>query len=125
MAKTVHRVLLIEDDRFLAGMYEKKLRLEKFDVRVAHDGEEGLRLCEVYKPDIILLDILLPKLSGFEVLKAARASDACRTTPVLVLSNLSQQRDIARCMELGATDYLIKSHFMPSEVIQRIRAILQ
>lgn len=118
-------VLLVEDDRFLASMYEKKLKLEGFEAVVAHDGDEGARLCKEIKPDVILLDILLPKKSGFEVLKIVKDTPECKDIPVIILSNLSQQSDIHRCLELGATDYLIKSHFMPSEVIQKIEQVLK
>ncbi len=118
------KVLLIEDDPFLQSMYANKFDLEGFLVVVAEDGPKGLRLAEKEKPDIILLDILLPRMDGYEVLQNLKANNKTKDIPVLLLTNLSQRNDIQRGIELGAVDYLIKAHFMPSEVVAKTKEVL-
>lgn len=114
-------VLLVEDDQFLAGMYVTKLHLEGFHVLLARDGAEGWHLAQTANPDLILLDIVLPKLSGFEILERVRRSASLETVPVILLTNLGQHDDVRRGLALGADDYLIKAHFLPSEVIDKIK----
>lgn len=118
------KILLIEDDLFLSNMYKTKLELEGFNVIVARDGESGYRQAEETKPDLILLDIILPKKDGFEVLRELKENAAVKEIPVILLSNLGQRSDIDRGLNLGAADYLVKAHFMPSEVTAKIRQIL-
>ena len=118
------KVLLIEDDPFLQSMYANKFELEGFLVVVAEDGQKGLRLAEKEEPDIILLDILLPQMDGYEVLQNLKANNKTKDIPVLLLTNLSQRNDIQRGIELGAVDYLIKAHFMPSEVVAKTKEVL-
>lgn len=117
-------VLLIEDDEFLAELYATKLNLEGFDVIAAADGKKGLKLALEKRPDVVLLDIILPKMDGFEVLKNLRADAAAKTIPVILLTNLSQKDEVKRGLELGAVDYLIKAHFMPSEVVKKIKTLV-
>ncbi len=118
------KILLIEDDPFLLSMYSTKFTLEKFQVIAAEDGEKGWRLASECKPDIILLDILMPKMNGFEVLEKLKADEATKRVPVILLTNLNQKDEIERGMSLGADDYLIKAHFMPSEVVEKIKNII-
>ncbi|HLC99501.1 MAG TPA: response regulator [Patescibacteria group bacterium] len=117
-------ILLIEDDNFLSGMYETKLKLEGFNVLVAGDGAKGLEYATTKKPDIILLDIILPKMDGFTVLKHLSDSGDIKKIPVILMTNLGQKEDIEKGMSLGARDYLVKAHFMPSEVVTKIRQYL-
>lgn len=117
-------ILVVEDDRFLANIYETKLKLEGFIVAVAGDGKQGLELARRLMPDIILLDILLPKMSGFHVLSELKKDAKTKKIPVILLTNLSQKEDIDRGLQLGAADYLIKAHFLPSEVIEKIKEVL-
>ena len=119
------KILIVEDDDFLLQMYVTKLELEGFQVVSAVDGIKGLRLAKKDKPDLVLLDLQLPELSGFEVLEDLKRSNETKQIPVLVLTNFSQKEDIERCLNLGASDYLIKAHFVPSEVISKIKNILQ
>jgi DNA-binding response OmpR family regulator len=119
------KILIIEDDEFLLRMYATKLGMEGYKVILASDGEKGLCLAIKEKPDLILLDLLLPKKDGFEVLKELKAKVETKGIPVLVLTNLGQKQDIDRCFALGVTDYLIKAHFIPSEVIVKINRILE
>jgi len=115
------KILIVEDDGFLIQMYATKLEMEGFKVVAAIDGEKALRLIKRELPDLILLDLLLPKKDGFQVLEELKRDEAVKNIPVVVLSNLGQKEDIDRCFELGAKDYLIKAHFVPSEVIAKIK----
>ncbi len=118
------KVLIVEDDDFLLQMYVTKLELEGFKVVEATNGLQGLKMAQREKPDLILLDLNLPELSGFEVLAQLKRDDETKNIKVLVLTNYSQKDNIDRCLELGADDYLIKAHFVPSEVIKKIKMIL-
>lgn len=119
------RVLLVEDDTFLVGMYVTKLQLEHFNTLVATEGEQGLMLAKQQLPDLILLDIVLPKMDGFLVLEELKRDPETRSIPVILLTNLGQKKDIERGIALGASDYLIKAHFMPSEVIEKIKKVIE
>jgi len=118
------KVLLVEDDEFLSELYATKLKLEGYDVILANDGEKGLRLAGEKTPDLILLDIIMPKKDGFEVLKGLKEKDTTKSIPVILLTNLSQKDEVKKGLDLGAIDYLIKAHFMPSEVVKKIKQIM-
>lgn len=126
MAKNAKKikVLLIEDDPFLLSMYTTKFEIEGFWIITADDGEKGIELAGSQKPDIILLDILMPKMNGFEVLESIKADKATAQIPVILLTNLNQKDEIEKGLRLGAEDYLIKAHFMPTEVIEKVRKLL-
>lgn len=124
MANGKKIVLLVEDDTFLLSMYTTKFELENFKVLAAEDGEKGLKMAIKENPDIILLDIMLPKMDGMEVLKKLKVDSKTKNIPVILLTNLSQKNEIEQAMSLGANDYLIKAHFMPSEVVEKIKNIL-
>ena len=117
-------ILLVEDDEFLAELYATKLNLEGFEVSLASDGEKGLKLIKEKNPDLVLLDIIMPKMDGFEVLKQIKADKKTKSIPVILLTNLSQKDEVKKGLELGAVDYLIKAHFMPSEVVKKIKSAL-
>mgnify|MGYP002641214310 CR=1 FL=1 len=119
------KVLIVEDDEFLLQMYSTKLELEGFKVLEAMNGLQGLKTAQKETPDLILLDLNLPEMSGFEVLANLKRNDETKDIKVLILTNYSQKEDIDRCLELGADDYLIKAHFVPSEVISKIKVILE
>ena len=118
------KILLIEDDPFLSSMYSTKFEMENFAVFAAEDGEKGLKMAFEEKPDIILLDILMPKMNGFEVLEKLKANQSTEAIPVILLTNLNQKDEIEKGMSLGANDYLIKAHFMPSEVVDKIKKVI-
>ena len=118
------KILLIEDDPFLSSMYSTKFEMENFEVAAAEDGAKGLSLASSHKPDIILLDILMPKMNGFEVLEKLKTDKEMKDIPVILLTNLNQRDDIEKGMALGAVDYLIKAHFMPSEVVDKIKKVI-
>jgi DNA-binding response OmpR family regulator len=119
------KILLIEDDPFLLSMYSTKFSMEKFQVISADDGEKGLKVSKETDPDIILLDILMPKMNGFEVLEELKKDKKTANIPVILLTNLNQKDEIERGMSMGADDYLIKAHFMPSEVVEKIKKVLE
>lgn len=125
MAKKTYQVLLVEDDSFLANIYKTKFELENFKVTVAGNGELGLKEAKKKKPDIILLDILLPKMDGFTVLEQLKQDSDLKDVPVILLTNLGQKDDVKKGLELGAKDYLIKAHFKPSETVEKVRNVLE
>lgn len=118
------RILIVEDDDFLLQMYSAKLELENFTVYTATTGTQGLKVAQKEIPDLILLDLNLPEMDGFTVLKYLKEDDKVKNIPVLVLTNFAQKENIDRCLDLGAEDYLIKAHFVPSEVISKVKNIL-
>jgi DNA-binding response OmpR family regulator len=119
-----YRILIVEDDDFLLQMYAAKLELEDFNVLTANTGAQGLKTAQKSLPDLILLDLNLPEMDGFEVLQHLKSEEATKNIPVLILTNFAQKEHIDRCLDLGADDYLIKAHFVPSEVVTKIKNIL-
>ena len=119
------KLLLVEDDSFLVEMYTTKFELEGFEVSSAEDGKKGLDMVKKINPDIILLDILMPKMDGFAVLDALKKDQTMADIPVILLTNLGQKDDVKKGFEKGAVGYLIKAHFMPSEVVDKIKKILK
>lgn len=117
------KILLVEDDGFLREIIYKKLTKEGFNVTEAEDGEKALVEVNENKYDLVLLDIILPNINGFEVLEKVRSSDNkdVKEVPIIMLSNLGQETDIEKAMELGASGYLVKAHFTTDEIIEKIR----
>ncbi len=121
-AKTAGRVLmLIEDDPLLINMYQTKFSTEGFQVFTATDGEAGIKLLEAEKPDIILLDIMMPKLDGIEVLRRIKQNPQLKNTPVLMLSNLSEAAKQQEAKTLGAKDFIVKANFTPTQVVDKVK----
>jgi len=121
--KKIH-LLVVEDDEFLVKMYESGLTKEGFDVTTAGNGEEGLQKAGEIKPDLILLDLIMPKMDGFTCLEKLKEDNAIKRIPVVILSNLGQDSDIKRGMEMGAEGYLIKTDFTVKQVAEKVRKIL-
>jgi two-component system, chemotaxis family, sensor kinase CheA len=120
------RILLVEDDQYQRQAEEALLRLRGFDVAIAVDGEEALkRLAKPERPDLIVLDLIMPKLSGFEVLRRVKGNPETSSIPVIVLSNLSQESDRREVLESGAAAYLVKANLTLQEVVERIEAVLK
>lgn len=118
-------ILLIEDDSFISGMYFTKLSNLGFVVEVIEDGETAWeRLMKDPLPALVLLDIVLPKKDGFEILAGLRKSDRTAALPVILLTNLGQKPDVERGIKLGANDYIIKAHYTPTEVVEKITKLL-
>ena len=124
MAK-INKLLLVEDEKMLAEMYVTKFTSEGFEISHAADGEKGLVLAKELKPDLILLDIILPKIDGFAVLKELKQDATTRDIPVLLLTNLGQDEDVSKGKELGATDYLVKANHTPSEIVGKVKAFIK
>jgi len=122
MARTI---LIIEDDKFLRELVIQKLIKEGYETSEAVDGEEGIKKIKEEKPDLILLDLILPGIDGFEVLSKMREDPALAQIPVIILSNLGQKDDVEKGLKMGAIDYLIKAHFTPGEIIEKIKVVLK
>ena len=114
------KVLIIEDDSFLQGLEVGKLRKGNYGVTVASTGEEGMEKINEAGIDLILLDLILPKFDGFEILKKVRESENLKHIPVIVFSNLSEEKDIKKAESLGATDFMVKSNFTLDELVEHI-----
>lgn len=119
------KILIVEDDKFLRELIVRKLLGEGYNVVEAVDGEEAIIKIKENKPDLILLDLILPGADGFEVLSKTKADPLVASIPVIVLSNLGQKEDVERGLKLGAVDYLIKAHFTPGEIVEKIKIILK
>lgn len=118
------KILIIEDDPFLSEMYAIKLSQDNFQVEIAVDGKEGLKKIQSYKPDLILLDIVLPKMDGFEILKKLKQDPKLKKIPVILLTNLGQKNEVEKGLALGADEYIIKAHFTPTAVVAKVKEIL-
>jgi CheY-like chemotaxis protein len=119
------RVLFIEDDPTVAQMYKLKLELDGYQVTMAKDGEEGLELASEVRPDIIFLDIRLPKMDGFAVLERLRSNEQTRHIPVVILSNYGERELVERGLKLGALEYLIKSQTTPANLSRGVEGWLK
>lgn len=118
------KVLIVDDDAFLLDMYVFKFKESGFEVEVAKNGEEAVSLAKSTNPDVILLDIVMPKMDGFEVLRAIKANNVSPNAVIVVLSNLGQKEDVEKGLKLGANDYIIKAHSTPSEVVAKVNSLL-
>ena len=114
------KILLVEYEYLIVNLLEKKLVKEGYDVSVARNGEEGLSMMRKEKPDIVLLDIIMPKMGGFEVLEVMHEDDELKKIPVVIISNSGQPVELDRAKELGARDWLIKTEFDPQEVLEKV-----
>jgi len=117
--------LLVEDDVFIRDIYETKLSQENFEVVMAENGIDALKKLENFVPDIVLLDIVMPYMDGMDFLKEFKKNENWKNIPIIMLSNLSDKERVTEAMKQGVNDYLIKSHFTPSEVVEKINALLQ
>lgn len=113
-------IVLVEDDAFVAGMYVTKLLMGDYHVKLATDGQMGLTMIKEEKPDLVLLDLRLPKLSGWDILRKIKADPKTKNIPVMILTNVGQDADIEFGRTMGAVDYVIKAHHFPSEVMKKI-----
>ena len=119
------KVLLVEDDPFLVDIYRNKLEESNYEVEAIGDGGRALEKLKETKPDIVLLDIILPSMDGWEILRAIRNDPETKNLKVIMLSNLGQKEEVEKGVDLGATKYLIKAHFTPSEVVKEINELLR
>lgn len=118
---TAKKILLVEDDDALAAVYQTRLEAEGFTIKRVPNGEDALASAQVYKPDLILLDVMMPKVSGFDVLDILRNTPETANVKVIMLTALSQESDKERAHSLGVDDYLVKSQVVIADVVDRIR----
>jgi len=119
------KVLIVEDDKMISSMYETKLKQEGFLVLTADNGHLGLEIAMKEKPDIILLDIILPQMDGFTVLQELRYNKSMKSTPIIMLTNLGTDEDKEKGEKFGATDYLVKANLTPAQVSEIIKKYLK
>jgi len=115
------KILIIEDEELLCNLLERKLNEEGYQVSVAKDGVEGMKMIKETKPDLILLDIVMPNKNGFEVMDEMQTDEKLKHIPIIVISNSGQPVEIDKAKELGAKDWLIKTEFDPQEVIEKVK----
>ncbi len=118
------KILVVEDDKFLRELISRKLQEEGFEVIEAIDGEEGFRKIAKENPNLVLLDLILPGIDGFELLAKIKEDPQLSQIPVIILSNLGQRDDIEKGLRLGAVDFLVKAHFTPAEIIDKVKKVL-
>jgi CheY-like chemotaxis protein len=119
------KVLIVEDDIFVAEVYSTKLLEMGHEIQIARNGQEGLAMLEQSVPDLILLDIVMPIMGGIEMLAEVKKKDEWKNIPIILLTNIGEKESIQKVRSLGVEDYLIKSHFTPAEVIEKINNILK
>lgn len=118
------KVLIVEDDPLISRMYQRVFGFEGFEVEMARDGEQGLEKMKDSKPDLVLLDVMMPKVTGIEVLEEMKATKSLKSIPVIVLTNLSGMKDAETAIEMGAVKFIVKSDNKPTEVVKQVREIL-
>jgi len=121
----MQKIIFIEDESALQKTFGEILKQEGYEVISALDGETGIRLAKTQKPDLILLDLVLPKINGFDVLGQLKKDEETKEIPVIVLTNLEGAEDIDRVLELGATTYLVKENYSLEEVVEKVRQTLK
>ncbi len=118
------KILFIEDDPLIVKIYTTRLTADGYQVLSAENGEDGIKLAETETPDLVILDIMMPKIDGFGVLEKLRANEMMKNKPILVYSNLAQEEEIKRAQTLGATEFIIKANLSPTEMVEKIKKYL-
>lgn len=122
---SMQKILVVEDDKYLSGAYKVKLLKMGFEVRTAADGEEALAVLAEFIPDLILLDLVMPRKDGFATLEEIKKNDKWKSIPVLIATNLGQKEDVERGMKLGAIDYLVKTDTSVDDFVNKVKSILK
>lgn len=125
MADAKKNIMIIEDDRFLSSLIKARLEKNDFATTQAFDGEEAMKLLRQERPNLIVLDLIMPKVTGFEILEAISLDPQLSKVPVVILSNLAQDSDIQKAKSLGAIEYLVKIRVSIDELINKIKSIVQ
>lgn len=125
MAESLKSILLADDDITLREMYAERLKAEGFTVETAQDGEDALQKATELLPNAILLDVMMPKMNGLDVLKKLKEQDATKNIPIIILTALIQDREKMESITRGADDYIVKSEAMPGDVIAKVHAVLE
>lgn len=118
------KIAIIEDDPTIHQMYRMKFEAEGFEVELADDGEQGVALVKAFHPDIILLDLQMPGMSGVEVLHKIRAASWGKSLPVMILTNIGKEEAPDELTDLGVSGYIVKAEFTPKQVVERVKAVL-
>ncbi len=118
------KVFIIEDEEMLVNMYVSKFEKEGYEIDSAFNGREGLEKVKTYHPDIVLLDVIMPEMDGFMVLKQLKGDASTKNIPVIMLTNLGQGEDVEKGQKLGAKDYLVKANLTPSQVVDKVKEVL-
>jgi DNA-binding response OmpR family regulator len=118
------KIMIVDDDPMICDIYQKKFSEQGFGVFVANSGEQALEIAKKEKIDLVLLDLLIPRMDGFEVIKRLRSGDYGKDIKIIVSSNLSEKSNLDRAFELGANDFIIKAQFTPSELVEKIKKII-
>jgi CheY-like chemotaxis protein len=118
------KVFIVEDDPLISRMYQKIFTFEQFEVDVAANGEEALSKVTIFKPDIVLLDVMMPKMNGLQVLEELKENEQTKKIPVVMLTNLAGQQDAETAIAKGAVKYIIKSEYEPKQVVEMVKEIL-
>ncbi len=121
----MHKILFVEDDQFLSSLLKGRLLKEGFEVFLAKDGEEALAFLKTTAPDLILLDIILPKKSGFELMEEMRSNPQLREAPIIIVSNLGQPEDVTKGKGLGAIEYFVKAKTSIDDLVEKIKEFLK
>ena len=119
------KILIVEDDSVIAEIYQKQLELDGYEVSVAQDGEEGLAKMKSYQPDMVFLDIMMPKMMGMDVLKHCKSDSAISSIPVIIVSNTYSEEDVKMFLQLGATGYILKADSSPSLLTEKVKEVLK
>ncbi len=119
------KILIVEDDQFMGRMYHKIFTHENHEVEIAVNGEEGLAKAHEWKPDIMLLDIMMPKMNGFQVLESMKKDPALMSVPIIMLTNLAGDQDIEEAKAKGAAEYIVKSNYTPRQILDMVNKILE
>jgi DNA-binding response OmpR family regulator len=118
------KVMIVEDEEMLREMYATAFQLENFDVTLAEDGEAALAKLQQIRPNIILLDVMMPKMNGMETLTKIKADPNLKDIPVIMLSNLADEENFAQAQKIGAFSYIIKSDYIPQQVVEQVQKAL-
>ena len=119
------KILLVEDDSLIVKIYSTRLKADGYTILSADNGEDGLSMAEKEIPDLILLDVMMPKVDGFTVLEKMRANAALKDKPILVYSNLAQDTEIDKAKQLGATEFIVKANISPTELVTKIKSYVK
>lgn len=119
------KILIIEDDANLRNVLEEFFEAEKMLVKTASDGESGLKSLRDFLPDVVLLDIILPKKDGYEIIKEIKSDEKIKDIPVILLTNLGGLNDIEKALALGATTYLVKGDYQVKEIVEKVKEVLE
>jgi len=119
------KILFIEDDPLIVKIYTTRLTADGYEVLSADNGEQGLKIAQENVPNLIVLDIMMPKMDGFGVLTQLKADERTKYIPIIVYSNLAQEEEIARAKFLGANEFIVKANLSPTEMVEKIKSYLQ